>query len=74
MTCIVLGYKTKKDLKEAVAILKDVVITDPSIFNPYTGSAKARINTKGSIVVTNHPKRSWFAKIELNNKGELKVS
>lgn len=74
MTCIVKDFKTKKALKEHVQAGHDFTVEDPSLFNPYYGDAKTLLRRKGSsIVVTNHPKRSWFAKVELVNE-TMKVS
>lgn len=75
MTCIVSPsrYPTKKALREAVA--KEparVWIEDPSIFAPRSFSA-AEIGLGLCEVVTNHPKRSWFAQIVRKPDGSLAV-
>jgi hypothetical protein len=65
MTCIVSPerYKTKKALREAIALTPDSVnIEDPSLFNPRYFSADT-IKDGQEEVVTNHPKRSWFAQV-----------
>lgn len=70
MTCIV-GYQTKKELREAArAGLASITINDPSIFAPFDGAASEHpdILAGRSIVVTNHPKRSWFAEITANGR------
>lgn len=72
MTCIVQGYATKKALRTAVAAGLDVTVTDPSIFKPRTFYVSDMIEGQ-SEVVTNHPKRSWFAKIERKG-GKLRVT
>ena len=57
------SYPTKKAFKEAVARdLRAVYVDDPSIFNPRSGSV-ADVLTAGEFTVTNHPKRSWFARV-----------
>lgn len=67
-------YPTKKAFKEAVEATEgDVWVDDPSIFNPVSGFVKDVVAEHRSIVVTNHPKRSWFAEVSLKN-GEIKVS
>jgi hypothetical protein len=67
MTCIV-SHPTKKALKEALLAGRTVFIEDPSIFKPraFCASDMAVGQTE---VVTNHPKRSWFGKIERTATG-----
>jgi hypothetical protein len=76
MTLIVSPYKypSKKSFKEAVhENPENVYVEDPSIFGePISGSIAFVVGKKGSITVTNHPKRSWFAKIDLKTKGKFK--
>jgi len=75
MTCIVspLIYPSKKVLREcALKAPASVWIEDPSIFNPRSFSA-ASIPPGRTEVVTNHPKRSWFAQIGRKPSGELFV-
>lgn len=72
MTCIV-NYKTKKAFKEAVAEGLRVIVEDPSFFDPYHGTLDNYLETRGGCVVTNHPKRSWFAAVEKKN-GKVVVS
>lgn len=63
MTCIVYGAKTKKELRALLASTPSKVsIEDPSIFAPRFLLASTMVVGQ-SEVVTNHPKRSWFAKI-----------
>lgn len=71
MTCIVEGFPSKKSLKAAIDQGEIVFIKDPSIFAPRTFKA-SEIPEGKMEVVTNHPKRSWFASIEKKN-GELIV-
>ncbi len=65
LPCIVnpQAYKTKKSFKQAVKDGIDPMITDPSIFDPFYGRLSEIIEKKGEITVTNHPKRSWFARV-----------
>jgi hypothetical protein len=70
MVCIV-SFKTKKDLKEAIENDKPVWIEDPSIVNPRTFAAD-EIKEGEGVVVTNHPKRSYFVSIKRIG-GKLKV-
>lgn len=69
-------YKTKKSFKEAVLKnAKEVFIFDPSVFgNAVSGSVEHVLNKLGSFTVTNHPKRSWFASVKRNAKGDIVVS
>ena len=75
MTCVVspTKYPTKKALKAAVeAAPQRVWIEDPSIFSPRLFSAD-EIPPGCTEVVTNHPKRSWFAQIGCKADGTLFV-
>ncbi len=74
MACIVNSewYPTKKRLKEVLEQTdKDVAIEDPSFTNPRTFFS-SEIKEGESVIVTNHPKRSYFAKI-IKKDGKLKV-
>lgn len=71
MTMIV-QFPTKKALKEMAASEPALVhVQDPSFFDkPYGEYFRLDVMKVGSkIVVTNHPKRSWFAQIERTDKG-----
>lgn len=73
MTCIT-NYPTKKAFKEAInEDASEVLIEDPSIFNPFLGSAKELLEKQNSFVVTNHPKRSWFAQVTLTSGDKIVV-
>ena len=75
MTCIVSPsrYKSKKALKEAaVNDPAGVWIEDPSLFNPWHKPLSAFAPGE-SCVVTNHPKRSWFARVGRTEKGDFYV-
>ena len=76
MTCIVEGFKTKKALKDHCARMwdlnpltraRDFYIINPSPFPAgkfeFNGMALEMPEGK-KVIVTNHPKRSWFAEIE----------
>lgn len=72
MTCIV-SFASKKALREALKSgNENFWITDPSIFNPRT-FRPGEMSLGEKVVVTNHPKRSWFAEIRRTEKG-YKVS
>ncbi len=65
---------TKKALKQRIQIEKKAVyLNDPSIFNPISGFVRDILEHRKSITVTNHPKRSYFAIISRNKKGEITV-
>lgn len=67
-------YKSKKAFREAVALDPSrVYLDDPSLFNPVSGSVEDIVKVLGSFAVTNHPKRSWFAAVNLKN-GKVVVS
>lgn len=67
-------YKTKKSFREAVNDNPDTVwVTDPSIFNPITGRVPFVLDQGGEFTVTNHPKRSWFARVYYDKKRNIKV-
>ena len=68
------NYPTKKAFREAVqANPEQVQVTDPSIFDPFEGKLATAMLTRAEIVVTNHPKRSWFAQVKRKPDGGLKV-
>lgn len=76
MTHIVAGFTTKKFLKETLARRVRVIFEDPSVHNPkevfveWNGPHLVTNLTEGeTIFCTNHPKRSWFAKI--TRKGNI---
>jgi len=74
MVCIVNNewYPTKKKLKEIIeGTDKEVPIEDPSFVAPRSFFS-TDIKDGESVIVTNHPKRSYFATIK-NVSGKLKV-
>jgi hypothetical protein len=84
VTQIVTGCTTKKELREYAKLLNsgtkylgiDPLLTDPSIHNPMRGGVTIPLREifEGEVwIVTNHPKRSWFAKVE-RRMGKLLVS
>jgi hypothetical protein len=76
MTCIVTGFPTKKALREALAAGRTAYITNPSVFPPSRFEHEGwtdSIPLGKTVIVTNHPKRSWFAQITRTEKG-LKVT
>jgi len=71
MTCIVSPqhFPTKKALKQRIEEINNsewitpaVWIEDPSIVNPRAFFA-TNMKEGEEVVVTNHPKRSWFAQV-----------
>ena len=65
-------YRTKKALREAVSANVNIFFEDPSLF----GAASIHLHDlqRGqSIICTNHPKRSWFAKVKRLPDGRLTV-
>ena len=74
MTCIVYTkrYPTKKSFREAALAGDNIWIEDPSFFNPRCFYSDD-IPPGRTEVVTNHPKRSWFAQIGRKPSGELFV-
>ncbi len=69
MTHIVeLKYKTKKAFKEGVKMGDNPFLSDPSIINPHSGYLNELLGELEDIYVTNHPKRSWFARIRRSKK------
>lgn len=71
MTCIV-NYPTKKAFREACASApKKIWLEDPSVFIPYSGSLMEYVHNNGTTVVTNHPKRSWYAQV--SQDGSVRV-
>ncbi len=58
------GYATKKAFREAVAINPDAIwLDDPAVINPISGSVEEILKQADEICVTNHPKRSWYARV-----------
>tara|TARA_R110002012_G_scaffold274215_1_gene460413 strand:+ start:262 stop:456 length:195 start_codon:yes stop_codon:yes gene_type:complete len=55
---VILHYKTKKELKQNIG--QPLNYTETSIFG-------AEYKSNGTVIGTNHPKRSWFSKITIEN-------
>lgn len=74
MVCIVnpKQYPTKKALREAIQRGESVAIEDPSFMAPRSFFTSDMIIGQDEIV-TNHPKRTYFAKIRKQVDGTLKV-
>jgi hypothetical protein len=72
MTCIISGVTSKGELKrlaaQGAAAIANIGIEDPSIFNP-RWFTMGEMTVGQRVVVTNHPKRSWFAQIERTATG-----
>jgi hypothetical protein len=77
MTCIVdpKNFASKAKL-QALLIEREgaVTITDPSIMAPFCLPARLAIPIGQSLVVTNHPLRTKFAKITRKGENDWKVS
>lgn len=61
---------TKKAFKEVVkAEPNNVWLEDPSIYDPMSGYVSDLLKEMpyDGVTVTNHPKRSWFARVYINN-------
>lgn len=74
MTCIIEGVRTKKDLRARCQAgdTKGIYINDPSIFAPrFFALGEMKIGQRE--VVTNHPKRSWFAMIQRVDEDSWRV-
>jgi hypothetical protein len=65
-------YPTKKSLKEALAKGEIIVIEDPSVFKPRTFTT-TDMERGEKVIVTNHPKRSYFAEIFKDVDSTFKV-
>jgi len=66
LTHIATGFKTKAAFKAAAELYPTrVTVYDPSIFDPVSGTVLEVARKKGTFVVTNHPKRSWFASVRV---------
>ena len=74
MVCIVSlsRYPTKKSLKEALLKGENVFVEDPSMFNPRSYNT-SDMQRGEKVIVTNHPKRSYFCTIEKDIEGNFKV-
>jgi hypothetical protein len=73
MTCIV-AFPTKKALRQHIERHQECNITDPSIVKPFCGDVTSYLQTHKTCVVTNHPKRSYFATIRQRKDGKLVVT
>ena len=78
MTCIINGnFPSKKSVRLWVQQdPESVLIRDPAIVNPRSNGSWFSANSLRageSVLVTNHPKRTWFAKIGRKASGQLYV-
>jgi len=55
-------FKTKKILRDTLAAGRAVFFEDPAIANPRP-KYSTEMQMGESLTVTNHPKRSWYARI-----------
>lgn len=77
MTCIVdpRNFASKAKLQALLTEREGAItITDPSIFAPFNLPARLAIPVGQSLVVTNHPLRTKFAKITRTGNNDWKVS
>jgi hypothetical protein len=65
-------YTSKKSIKEALERGEIIVIEDPSFLNPRTFTTKD-MERGEKIIVTNHPKRTYFVEIFKDVDGTFKV-
>lgn len=65
--------KTKRALRDAINRGANVWLFDPAIVNPMSGDYRTILAARGEVVCTNHPKRSWFARITTNTSGKVIV-
>lgn len=72
MTCIV-DMPSKAALRRHLQQRGDAMIEDPSIVAPFSGKLSEYIAQHGEAIVTNHPKRSFFAKVRLRSDGSYRV-
>lgn len=67
-------FKSKKAFKEAVKANPHAVdVDDPSLFSPVSGSVAFVASRQREFTVTNHPKRTWFARVFINSRGNIIV-
>jgi len=62
---LILRYKTKKELKQCIG--QPLRFDETSIFGP-------EFRRNGDVFGTNHPKRSWYAKVTMKDGVISKVS
>jgi hypothetical protein len=68
------NYPTKKAFREAIK--RDpakVQVIDPSIIGGFAGSVELAMLTRAEFTTTNHPKRSWFARVYRKRDGTIAV-
>ncbi len=80
MTIIVTGVGTKRELKENP---EQAVFTDPSAHQPINSGLSFTLSGRGTypcdlrgtaFYCTNHPKRSWFAQVDVMLDGKVEIS
>lgn len=66
-------YPTKTSLRKAIREdPSKIYLHDPSIVGNFSGMIEEVLKHKKNIVVTNHPKRTWFASVTIALKGKFK--
>lgn len=77
---MIADYPTKKAFKEAIAADPGkVYITDPALMQEWlkfgvTQFTVAQLQPSQSFIVTNHPKRSWFATVQCIGDNKFRVA
>lgn len=66
-------YPTKKKLKEAMAV-GAVYFSDPAVIGAKSGTAEEILEVKDDFTCTNHPDRSWYARIYRDKHNKIRVS
>lgn len=61
-------FKTKKAFKKAIKEGENPYLNDPAIIGGVSGTVSEILEQKGVIYCTNHPKRSWFARIIISER------
>jgi len=69
---LLVDFKYKKELKEAIKNKQDFSIEDPSWTNPHSFMASEMFEGQ-NVAITNHPKRSWYANLKMID-GKIKVT
>lgn len=63
---------TKKEFKRRALRGESLFLRDPSLFNAASVTT-TQLDRGRSVLVTNHPKRTWFAKVKRSINGKLEI-
>ena len=69
---IVPFIKTKAEFKRRLQHGESLFLRDPSLF-AVASVTTHQLDPGRSVLVTNHPKRSWFAKVKRTHNGKLEI-